>query len=286
MLGSMLCEVLKDWRPTCWDRDELDITDAARVREQIGIAKPRVIINAAAYTNVDGAERGRELVFAVNAGGVKNVALAAKAVGAIVVHYSTDYVFSGDKKGGYTEDDKPGPAVNVYGESKLAGEEVLQEISPRFYLLRTAWLYGPGGNNFVDTMVKLAVKRGRQGMQGKLPVVDDQFGSPTFTKDVALATKTVLGGRYKPGVYHIVNKGVATWYEFAIETFRLADMRVDVQPVPAESFVRPARRPKYSILLNTRGPHLRSWKAALADYLGRYPHSRIQESVPVRYDIR
>ena len=155
MLGRQLSEIFADLKPTCWDKEDVNIADEAAVREKIIAKRPDIIINAAAYTDVDGAEDHRDEAFAINERGVGNVAKAAKDIGAILVHYSTDYVFPGSKEEGYAEDDLPGPAVNTYGESKLAGEMLLKEIAPEFYLLRTAWLYGVGGKNFVDAILSV-----------------------------------------------------------------------------------------------------------------------------------
>jgi dTDP-4-dehydrorhamnose reductase len=261
MLGSMLQQVLADLDPTGWDRAELDIVDADAIRAKIGAEKPDVLINAAAYTDVDGAETNKELAVAVNADAVRNLARVAQELGTTVVHYSTDYVFPGTKAEGYAEDDAPGPAVNAYGESKLAGEKALQEIAPNFYLLRTAWLYGPNGKNFVDTIMRLGKER------PELNVVNDQRGCPTFTKDVAQATRTLLEEKYPFGIYHTVNEGSTTWYEFTQEIFRLKGITTPLKPITSAEYPLPAKRPQYSRLLNTKGPKLRPWQEALADYL-------------------
>lgn len=262
MLGSMLCSIFQDARPECWDREELDITDEHTTRQHIVGLKPDIIINAAAYTDVDGAESNQSRAFAVNEGGVIAVARAAREIGATMVHYSTDYVFLGDAQEGYGEEDEPGPTVNVYGASKLAGERALLAIAPRFFLVRTAWLFGHESDNFVDTMLILARK------QRTLTIVNDQYGTPTCTKDLAQATRVLIEeGNNEPGVYHLINEDVTTWYEFAVEIFKLTNLDVVAQPVSAEALLRPARRPRYSILKNTRRPRLRSWKLALADYL-------------------
>lgn len=234
---------------------------------RISELRPTHIINAAAYTAVDGAEADRDSAFAVNESAVRTIALAAKAVDATLVHYSTDYVFPGSKKEGYSEDKMPGPAVNVYGESKLEGERALEEIAPTYYLVRTAWLYGPNGKNFVNTMLA----RGAEA-DATFRVVNDQRGCPTYTKDVALFTKVLLDEpeRNTPGIYHAVNSGVASWYEFAQEIFRIAGMDVRVEPVATDEFPRPARRPQYSVLKQTKGPPLRAWQEALDDYIKQY----------------
>jgi dTDP-4-dehydrorhamnose reductase len=268
MLGTMLASVFADMNPTLWDVAELDITDLHAVREKLQVEKPEVIINAAAYTEVDKAEGERDLAFAVNATGPGNLATVAKEIalpagrqGATLVHYSTDYVFPGTKAEGYAEDDAAGPAVNVYGESKLAGEEAVKNSGCNFYLLRTAWLYGPNGKNFVDTMLKLA------DTKPEISVVNDQHGSPTFTKDLAGATKYLLENTKPFGIYHAVNAGQATWYDLACEVFKLKGKNVKVNPIPASQFPTSAKRPEYSILKNTKGLPMRDWKEALADYL-------------------
>lgn len=262
MLGQALRAAFSDYDVTAWDRAELDITNEAAVREKIPVLKPEVIINAAAYTNVDGAETDRAAAFLVNTDGVKNLANVAKEIGAKVVHYSTDYVFSGDRQAGYKEDDVPGPALNVYGESKLAGEQALKKSSCTYYLIRTAWLYGAGGKNFVDTMLKL----GRE--KKEVSVVNDQHGSPTYTQDLARYTKELLEKNFPSGVYHGINAGVTTWFEFAQEIFAAAGLAVTVTPVSSAKFTRPAKRPVWGVLLNTKGPAMRPWQEALHDYLG------------------
>ncbi len=271
MLGQALREVLKSYELTAWDRAELDITNAAVVQEKISALRPEVIINAAAYTNVDGAEKDRTAAFTVNADGVKNLAAVAKELGATMVHYSTDYIFPGDREAGYKEDDIPGPAVNVYGESKLAGERALQESGCQYYLIRTAWLYGAGGKNFVDTMLKLGKEprktRPAAGPRGAVSVVNDQHGSPTYTQDLAHYTRELLDKNFAPGIYHATNDGAATWFDFAKEIFATTGMQVTVKPVSSAEFLRPAKRPAWSVLLNAKGPKMRSWQEALWEYL-------------------
>lgn len=273
MLGTALCEVFPE--ATAWDRVDIDITKEEETATKIakwGSNSPddvKVIINAAAYADVDGAEEEQQQAFLVNEIGARNVALAANKIDATLVHYSTDYVFPGDQAAGYAEDATPGPAVNVYGESKLAGEQELAKVGVRFYLIRTAWLYGSHGKNFVDTMLRLA------GEGKALRVINDQQGSPTFTKDVASGTLALLSGEYDPGIYHLVNTGEATWYEFAQQIFLLANKQVAVTPISTVEYPLPAGRPRWSKLLNTRGPSMRSWKEALADYLrGLSPAAR------------
>jgi dTDP-4-dehydrorhamnose reductase len=261
MLGQALTRTWQDQDLVAWDVDDLDITDQNKVLEKVIEIKPDLIINAAAYTDVDGAESNRVLAFKVNADGIRNIAEAAQAVGAGIVHYSTDYVFPGDKAKGYSEEEAPGPAVNIYGETKLAGERALIEVSSKFWLIRTAWLYGMGGKNFVDTMLKLSQEK------NELKVVDDQHGTPTFVNDLAKFTWILINEKYASGIYHGVNQGVTTWFDLAEKIFDLTDRKVTVEPIKSSEFPRPAKRPEFSVLLNNRGPNMRTWEEALAEYL-------------------
>lgn len=262
MLGSMLATVFAEYNPKLLDKEEIDITNEQNVREVLRPANATVIINAAAYTNVDAAEEHKEAAFLVNETGVKNLATVTKELSATLVHMSTDYVFPGVSVDGYSETDSPGPAVNEYGNSKLAGERALKESGCNFYLVRTAWLYGPNGKNFADTMLKIAEKN------KNIQVVEDQIGCPTYTKDVALYVKTLLEEQYPFGIYHAVNSGNASWFAFAQKIFEYKEnLPVVVKPVFSSEFPRPAKRPAFSILKNTKGPSMRPWQEALREYL-------------------
>lgn len=262
MLGSMLSVVFADKQPILVDKDEIDITNEGSVRQVLRDAGASIVINAAAYTNVDAAEENKDDAFLINETGVKNLATVCRELSATLVHFSTDYVFSGTKQEGYTESDSPGPAINVYGQSKLAGERALKESGCNFYLVRTAWLYGPNGKNFVDTMLQLAQK------QDHVQVVSDQRGCPTYTKDLSQYVQTLLEGAYRFGIYHGVNTGNASWFEIAQKIFEYTpNMAIVVKPVTSEEFLRPAKRPTYSILQNTKGPAMRTWQDALAEYV-------------------
>lgn len=265
MLGQTLVSELKDHALTLWDKDEIDITDASQVNEKISALQPNIIINAAAYTAVDACEENNELAMKVNGEGPGNLAQVAKRIGAILVHYSTDYIFNGTKEAGYTEDFAEVDPVNEYGKSKAAGEAAIKSTADatwnKYYIIRTAWLYGAGGPNFVDTMMTLA--QGRDS----LSVVNDQHGSPTFTNDLAERTTWMLKELPEFGVYHVTNAGTCTWYEFAKEIFSQAGISITLMPCTSEEFPRPAKRPAYSILLNTKLPEMRSWQAGLAEYL-------------------
>ncbi len=283
MLGSDLAKIFSDQNIIPLDRAELDITDKKMVMKKIQVENPDIIINAAAYTAVDSAELNSTEAFTVNESAVSYIAQAAKAIDATVVHFSTDYVFQKmegiteetmgmwTKAGqfrGFPENYPPGPSVNLYGKSKLAGEKALAAIAPKYYLVRTAWLYGSNGKNFVDTMLSLAESKATLPKHDRfVRVVDDQYGNPTYTKDLALATRELLLGGYKPAIYHLVNGGAVTWRIFAEKIFALAGRDVMVKPITSTEFPLPARRPKWSILQNTHGPLLRSWEEALQDYL-------------------
>lgn len=287
MLGHALADILCDHELLLWDKNDLDITNREEVRKAVAREKPDVLVNAAAFTDVDGCETQRELAMAVNAQGVGNLADACAAYGASMVHYSTDYVFDGKKAEGYREDDQPQNPVNFYGRSKLAGEELflsplehLNSETLNFYLVRTSWLFGPHGKNFPFSMLE----RARAGKK-ELTVVNDQHGRPTYTHDLALGTLNLVNSFMPSGIYHLTNAvsrdtvgqkaPSITWYDFAVELFSQAARNdsffadVKVRPCLSSEFPRPAPRPRYSILENTKLPPLRPWQEALSDYLSR-----------------
>jgi dTDP-4-dehydrorhamnose reductase len=271
MLGSDLMEVLGGRHEVFGvDVAEFDITSAADCVRVLEEFRPEAVVNAAAYTDVDGCETNRDACFAVNAGGVRNVAEACKAIGAKAVHYSTDYVFDGTKGEPYLEDDACRP-INVYGESKRKGEEALVETLERHLLIRTAWLYGRQGKNFVKAILA-KVKD-----EGTLRVVDDQLGSPTFTLDLAQATKLLLELDCT-GTYHVTNRGVCSWYEFARRILEYAQVAgITVVPIKSGELNRKAARPAYSVLSNRKFMEatkktMRPWQVALNDYLTGQSH--------------
>lgn len=265
LLGTYLRSALVDYQLTVLTRSEIDITQSDQVLTVLEILQPDVIINAAAYTQVDRCETERAVAMAVNGVAPGYLAMAAKKLNAILIHYSTDYIFAGDRAAGYPEDWSEQRPVNVYGESKLAGERAITEqytaIWQKAYIIRTAWLYGASGSNFVDTMLKLAEQR------TELQVVNDQHGSPTYAFDLAAQTRMILEQQSPFGIYHCTNSGVCTWFDFAQAIFALAKIAVTVIPCASSQFPRPAPRPAYSILLNTKLPPLRSWSEALDEYL-------------------
>lgn len=245
------------------DIDEVDITDPASVESVFGEADPGLVINSAAYTNVDGCETDREVAWAVNAEGPGHVARSCAGLGVPLIHVSTDYVFDGSKGSPYFEDDPVAP-LGEYGRGKLAGEEAVSTVLDRYLIVRTAWLFGTSGNNFVKTMLRL----GREREQ--LKVVDDQTGSPTYSGHLALAIKALAETRLdQPGIYHMTNGGHCTWYDFAAEIFKLAGVEIDLQPTTTAEFGSPAPRPAYSVLANTRAPEitLPHWRDGLVECL-------------------
>lgn len=260
------------------DRDTLDITDAAAVHQLVSEFRPDVIINAAAHTAVDKAEQEVELSYAINRDGPAFLAQAANAVGAAMLHISTDYVFAGDKAGAYTETDATAPQ-GVYGMSKLAGELVVAAACPRHIILRTAWVFCESGNNFVKTMLRLSQTRDELG------VVADQFGGPTYAGDIAAAlitiAKALQSGNPHYGIYHFAGLPHVNWHQFACEVFRQAkeqgiiDKTIRVNSITSNQYPTPAKRPANSKLDCQKieqafGIQPSDWQAALKnlnDYL-------------------
>ena len=271
-LGTDAASILSlEYEVVALGRKDLDIADLDSVMSRVREIKPDIVVNAAAYTHVDGCEENVDLAYRVNAVGPRNLAIACLESNARLVHVSADYVFDGEKGRPYTEFDRTNP-LNVYGKSKLAGEELVKEILPRHYIVRTSWLFGEKGNNFVKTMVRLSRKR------DSLKVVDDQRGTPTYTRDlVKVIERLIRTDSY--GTFHCSNNGECTWYQFAREIFRLMGIEVRVYPVTTEKLARPAARPKFSVLDNymlrlTIGDSMRSWKEALKEYL-RTTHMKV-----------
>ncbi|GAA2130115.1 dTDP-4-dehydrorhamnose reductase [Kitasatospora kazusensis] len=270
MLGRDLLSVLAEAgiAATALDRAALDITDPAAVRA--AVAGHGVVVNCAAWTDVDGAEAAEEAATAVNGTGVRHLAAACAEAGARLLHVSTDYVLPGDAGQPYPEDAATGPA-NAYGRSKLAGERAVAELLPEHgYVVRTAWLYGEHGNNFVATMLKLAAQR------ETLDVVDDQQGQPTWS--YALAQQLAALGRAPgapAGIYHGTASGRTTWYGLARAAYELSGLDPErIRPTSSAAFVRPAVRPAYSVLGHDRWAAaglapLPDWRASLALALGR-----------------
>ncbi|CCQ94413.1 Spore coat polysaccharide biosynthesis protein spsK [[Clostridium] ultunense Esp] len=241
-LGQDLIVFLKmrGYKVFSYTHEKLEITNQMQVKQEIKEIRPDIVFHSAAYTKVDQAEEEMDLAFAVNGWGTRNVAVASEEVGAKLVYISTDYVFDGEKGKPYLEYDRTAP-LNVYGASKEMGEQMVRDFHSRFFIVRTSWVYGAYGANFVKTMLRLGKE------QLAVRVVNDQIGSPTYTVDLAEALLHLIETE-KYGIYHLSNSGACSWYEFAKAIFEEVGMQVTVEPIPTEAFPRPAKRPKYSVL--------------------------------------
>ena len=251
---------------------DVDITDYVALKDFVKAKKIDWIINCSAYTAVDKAEDESEKVFKINADGVLNIAKVAKKQDARLIHISTDYVFDGNKKEAYTEDDLTNP-IGAYGKSKLEGENNIRATLNKYFIIRTAWLYGKNGNNFVNTMLKLFNER------GKVKVVSDQFGSPTYAVDFANIIFMIVSKNSKDyGIYHFTNEGRISWFDFANEIYRIAKgldlikRDVKITPVSTEEYPTKAKRPINSYLSKekikkTFGIKIRKWDEALNEFL-------------------
>lgn len=254
-----------------WDKADIDVTDQGLLEKKIAELRPDIIINTVAYNNVDECEKSTEAQVQaelLNCGIVRFLAEVALEYDVLLVHYSSDYVFAGDKREGYDETAEPQPQNN-YGLSKWKGERELQRFSGkglRWYLIRTARLFGPPGlseetkPNFFDIMLRLA------HTQTEVKVVQNECGSFTYTPDLAVATLRLLESDEGYGIYHLINEGVASWYEAAHYFFKKKHLSTPVIAIQSEDLPRPAKRPLYSQLLNTKRPPLRSWQAAVDEY--------------------
>ena len=265
-LGTELRHLLdeKGVKHVSTDAKEMDITDAQATMDYITNLKPTVIYHCAAYTAVDKAEdEGKALDEKINVDGTRNVALAAKEVGATLVYISTDYVFDGKLKDGEYAVDAPINPLNEYGRTKALGEKAVQEIMDDYYIIRTSWVFGKYGHNFVFTMQKLAETR------DELTIVNDQFGRPTWTRTLAEFMYFVIDQKAPFGIYHLSNDNACSWYEFAKEI--LKDIDVKVLPVTSEQFPQKATRPQYSVMdlskAKALGFHIPTWQEALQGML-------------------
>jgi len=283
MLGYDLCRVFSDCdvygvdlKPpapeTCLKNFfELDITDFERTYGIITKINPDIVIHTAAWTDVDGAESNKNKTYALNMIGTKNIALACQRFDAAMLYISTDYVFDGTKRNPYEEYDPANP-MSVYGKSKYCGELIVQQLLDRFFIVRTSWLFGRNGKNFIRTILNIA------GRNERLKIVNDQFGSPTYTKDLAASIKVLVGknsrlntGLY--GTYHITNSGFCSWYDYADYFLKLKHSKSVIEPATTAELNRPAPRPKYSVLGNLMWElsgfeQVRNWREAVKDYIG------------------
>ena len=271
-LGTDICHALAKVEVIALTHADADITDMDSIKRAVNLHRPDVIINTAAYVRVDDCETERDKAFKVNTLGARNVAVAAQEAKCKLIHISTDYVFGGVERQipvPYTEFDTPSP-INIYGMSKLAGEELVRSLSSKHFIVRTCGLFGVAGSsgkggNFVETILKQAKKN------NEIKVICDQFLSPTYTKDIAAKIVLLADTEYY-GIFHIVNSGVCSWFEFAKEIIRLVGLETIVTPVSSDQYPQKARRPHYSALdsyhIRLLGMgEMRSWQEALRDYM-------------------
>jgi dTDP-4-dehydrorhamnose reductase len=259
-LGRALQRALSGHEVSAFARGDLDVTDMGAVRAAVASTNPDVAINAAAYNDVDGAETDRAGAYRANALGPRHLALATAERDAALLHVSTDYVFDGESREPYHEASPTNP-LSVYGRSKLEGEEAVRSVNPRHFVVRTAWLFGVGGRNFPETMLRLAER-------GPVRVVADQHGSPTYAPHLAEALAGLIAtDRY--GTHHCAGRGEATWFDLARALFRLAGVDAAVHPIAAAELPRPARRPSYSVLSTTQASPflLPPWEDGLAAFV-------------------
>lgn len=281
MLGRVLCNILaKDYEILGLDLKnrgkikhfyKCDISKFQQVKKAILKITPDIVIHTAAYTDVDGCQKNVKKAYVVNAKGTINIAKVIRNSDAVLFFISTDYVFNGCKKTPYNEEDRPSP-LNVYGKSKLDAERFIQANLRKYFIIRTSWLYGVGGKNFVDTI------RSAAQSNPLLKVVDNQIGAPTFVVDLSDALRNLLREiayypeRYYSGIYHITNSGKCSWYQFAKEILRISGISAKVEPIKSSQLSRPAQRPKNSLLSNSKFNRLthkpmRHWKEALCAYI-------------------
>lgn len=259
MLGQDLCPILEDsgYEVVETDIDVMNITDAKSVKLVLEKEKPDVVIHCAAYTNVDKAEEDLKTAELINVTGTENVAEVCGKLGITMVYISTDYVFDGEKDEPYEPDDRTNP-LNNYGITKFEGEEAVRSLCDKYIVARTSWLYGHHGKNFVETMLNLAKTH------KELKVVDDQIGCPTWTVDLSNALVELIENE-ECGTFHVCGSGCTSWYGFAKEIFKIANVNVDLKPCTTAEFPRPAKRPEFSVMYNEG--ICRDWRFALRDYL-------------------
>lgn len=263
-LGTAFKQLLPSEDTAAPERDRLDITNQEQVQNFFTEHQPEVVINCSAYTNVDGAESDFSTAYQINAEAVGYLSAACNQIKARLIHFSTGMVFGGTNPTGYNESDTPNP-INKYGESKLAGEKIIQNTAQKYYIVRTEWLYGKpvsetAKKSFVEIMLDL-------GQTGKVKAVNDETGKPTWAKDLAQAVIDLIDSKRENGLYHLTNEGVASREDWTKEIYVQKGMSVEIESVPGSTFPRPAKRPEFELLNNTKLPKLRSWQEALAEYL-------------------
>ncbi len=276
MLGSVFAEqeIRLPGDVLYYDIDDIDITDSAQTKTVFSDFKPNVLINCSAYTNVDGAETDKKKCYAVNVDGVKNLAIECKKHNTFFVHYSTDFVFDGEKETPYTVDDSPAP-TGYYGLTKYEGEKHIQAIleETQYLIIRTSWLYGPRGKNFISTIINASNDR------PKLQVVADQQGSPTYTRDLAKATLELINNSAH-GIFHVTNSYSCTWHDLAEFSISLIGKKnYEIEKITSDQFKCPAKRPAYSVMSTDKlnkvcGHKMRSWQEAVKDYIQEFHNTK------------
>ena len=262
-LGQALQGQFIDYEVVAWDIQDLDICQLEHVRKAVNKIRPDIVMNAAAFTQVDQAETNQDGAYRGNALGPRNLALATKEMNIPLVHFSTDYVFDGRQSRPYHEFDRPNP-LSVYGQSKLAGEEEVQKGNPRHFIVRTAWLYHSVGKNFPQTILRLA-------NQQQVRVVRDQFGSPTFAPHLAQAVSRLMETE-SYGRYHLAGSGGTNWYDFTIALYQACGIRTAVVPITTADYPLPAPRPAYAVLTSLQDPFitLPSWEEGVRDFAAQW----------------
>ena len=267
MLGKDMAEEFSNYQPLLYDREKLDLTNFSRLKRELVKVRPDLIINCAGYTNVEKAEEQEDIANLINGEVVGDLAQICRDLNIILIHISTEYVFDGQKKEGYNENDQP-KSQNAYGRSKALGEKLLMENCHKYYLIRTSWIYGHNpqkgktrGINFIDKMIELA------GEREELSLVNNQFSKPTYTKDLCEAIKKLVEEKYEFGIYHLVNEEKTNPLEFAQEIFKIKKIDIKINPISYQDYPSKVNRPINAVLNNNKFPKLRSWKEALQDYL-------------------
>lgn len=268
MLGEELRRQLSSEEVFAYDVEDLDITNALSVQKKIEELKPDWIFNCAAYNNVEKAEEQQELAMAINAHGPENLAKAAESINAVMVHYSTGYVFDGQNEAGYHEEALPNPQ-SIYAKSKYAGEQAVSANCSKHYIIRLNFLFGPGGTSnaakqsFPDQLLGWAASK------DQLELIADEISTPTYVKDLAEASIRLVREKYPYGIYHLPNEGIASYYDWGKEILKIKNLNNMVAAVDRTRFASKAHYPKCSVVLNTKFPKLRPWQQALAEYLNQ-----------------
>lgn len=270
-LGKKIIDLMSDnFELILTDYDDMDITNMDQVTSRFAKELPDFVIHAAAYTQVDKAEDNQEICHKVNVMGTKNIAFACQEIGSTLIYISTDYVFDGKKKTPYLENDSPNP-MSVYGETKYLGEKEIEKICTNYYILRSSWIFGElpkghPGTNFVETMIRLSKEN------NELSIINDQIGSPTYTKDLVQTIESLIQKAPVFGIYHFSGDGSCSWYDFAVEVLKQSNINIRIRPILSDEYPQKAKRPSYSYLNKSKiesalHVSIRPWQEMLKEYL-------------------